>query len=149
MSRLKSKYGEIPGVTDREFLTNSHHCGVWEDLTIQKKLEIEAPFTRYATGGCITYIEVDSGIIQNLKAVEKIIDMAMDMDIPYFGINFPLDCCADCGYQGEIEESCPSCKSENIERLRRVTGYLSTDYRNFNRGKQAEVIARTKHGTNL
>jgi ribonucleoside-triphosphate reductase len=69
----------------------------------------------------------------------------MDHDIPYFAINVPVDACNDCGYQGEIPYLCPKCGSSNVERLRRVTGYLSTDYHNFNSGKIAEVEDRVKH----
>lgn len=67
------------------------------------------------------------------------------MDIPYLAFNFPIDSCLDCGYQGEFNDSCPQCGSKNIQQLRRVTGYLTTDYRNFNDGKQREVLDREKH----
>lgn len=143
---LRKQYGVIPNVTDREFLTNSHHIPVWVPIGIFKKLELEAPFCQYPTGGCITYIELDSTFIQNTKAVEQIIDYAFkELDIPYLAFNFPIDSCLDCGYQSEFNDVCPECGSENIQQLRRVTGYLSSDYRNFNRGKQAETLARVKH----
>jgi ribonucleoside-triphosphate reductase len=143
---LRKQYGIIPGVTDREFLTNSHHVPVWQQIGIFEKLEIEAPFCKYPTGGCITYVELDSGCVNNVKAIEQIIDYAFKvLDIPYLAFNFPIDSCLDCGYQGEFNDLCPECLSKNIQQLRRVTGYLTTDYRHFNNGKQAEVEARVRH----
>ena len=146
LKALRKQYGIIPNVTDKEFLTNSHHVPVWHRISIFKKLEIEAPFCKYPTGGCITYVELDSTFVKNTKAIEQIIDYAFKtLDIPYLAFNFPIDSCLDCGYQGEFNAECPECGSSNIQQLRRVTGYLTTDYRNFNKGKQAETEARIKH----
>lgn len=146
MKILKSQYGVIPGVTDRDYLTNSHHVPVWEKVGIYEKLRIEAPFTKFCTGGTITYIECDSSFMSNPKAVEDIIDYAMQtLNIPYLAFNFPIDTCNDCGFQSEFDAECPECGSENITQLRRVTGYLSSDYRRFNKGKQAEVLDRVRH----
>ena len=146
LKALRKQYGVIPGVTDREYITNSHHVPVWEKVSIFRKLELEAPFCKYPTGGCITYVELDSTFVKNQKAIEQIIDYAFkELNIPYLAFNFPIDSCLDCGYQGEFNEECPECKSENIQQLRRVTGYLTTDYRNFNKGKQAETEDRIKH----
>lgn len=143
---LRNQYGIIENVTSHEYLTNSHHVPVWEKVSIQQKLECEAPFCKYPTGGCITYVELDSTFVKNTKAVEDIIDYAFKtLDIPYLAFNFPIDSCLDCGYQGEFNDKCPQCGSENIQQLRRVTGYLTTDYRNFNDGKQREVLEREKH----
>lgn len=146
LSGLREQYGIIENVTSHEYLTNSHHVPVWEKVSIQDKLRCEAPFCKYPTGGCITYIELDSTFVKNTKAVEDIIDYAFkDLDIPYLAFNFPIDSCLDCGFQGEFNDACPQCGSTNIQQLRRVTGYLTTDYRNFNDGKQAEVLERVKH----
>ena len=143
---LRKQYGVIPNVTDHEFLTNSHHVPVWHEIGIFEKLETEAPFCKYPTGGCITYVELDSTFVKNTKAIEQIIDYAFQkLDIPYLAFNFPIDSCLDCGYQGEFNDACPECGSENIQQLRRVTGYLTTDYRHFNKGKQSEVEHRVKH----
>ena len=143
---LRNQYGVIENVTSHEFLTNSHHVPVWEKVSIYDKIRLEAPFCKYPTGGCITYIELESTFVKNTKAVEDIIDYAFDeLDIPYLAFNFPIDSCLDCGYQGEFNDCCPECGSQNIQQLRRVTGYLTTDYRNFNAGKQAEVQERVKH----
>ena len=143
---LRKQYGIIPGVTDKEFLTNSHHVPVWQEIGVFEKLTLEAPFCKYPTGGCITYVELDSTFMKNTKAIEQIIDYAFKaLDIPYLAFNFPIDSCLDCGYQGEFNAECPECGSQNIQQLRRVTGYLTTDYRNFNLGKQEEVEHRVKH----
>ena len=143
---LRKQYGVIENVTSHEYLTNSIHVPVWQKISIYDKLKVEAPFTKYATSGCITYIELESTFVNNTKAVEDIIDYAFnELDIPYLAFNFPIDSCLDCGYQGEFNNKCPECGSKNIQQLRRVTGYLTTDYRNFNDGKQAEVEERVKH----
>ena len=143
---LRKQYGIIPNVTDKEFLTNSHHVPVWHKIGIFEKLEVEAPFCKYPTGGCITYVELDSTFVENTKAIEQIIDYAFqELDIPYLAFNFPIDSCLDCGYQSEFNDACPECGSHNIQQLRRVTGYLTTDYRHFNQGKQSEVEHRVKH----
>lgn len=120
MKKLQRDFGTIEGVTDREFLTNSHHVPVFEKVTIAEKLQLEAPFCKYATGGCITYIELDSTFVKNIDAIDGIIEYAMDLDIPYLAINFPIDTCLECGFTGEIDNDCPSCKNDDIERLRRV-----------------------------
>ena len=146
LKALRDQYGIIENVTSHEYITNSHHVPVWEKVSIYDKLRIEAPFCQYPTGGCITYVELDSTFVQNTRAVEAIIDYAFkELDIPYLAFNFPIDTCLDCGYQGEFNDHCPECGSKHIQQLRRVTGYLSTDYRNFNDGKQAEVEERVKH----
>ena len=143
---LRKQYGIIPNVTDHEFLTNSHHVPVWHKIGIFEKLAVEAPFCKYPTGGCITYVELDSTFVKNTKAIEQIIDYAFkELDIPYLAFNFPIDSCLDCGFQGEFNDHCPECGSHNIQQLRRVTGYLTTDYRHFNKGKQSEVEHRVKH----
>lgn len=146
LSELRSQYGIIENVTSHDYITNSHHVPVWEKVSIYDKLSIEAPFCQYPTGGCITYVELDSTFVKNTKAIEDIIDYAFkELDIPYLAFNFPIDSCLDCGYQGEFNSNCPECGSTNIQQLRRVTGYLTTDYRNFNDGKIAEVEERVKH----
>ena len=145
LKQLRSQYGVLKNITDREWITNSHHVPVWEKVSIYDKLRIEAPFCKYPTAGCITYIECESTFMQNTEAIEDIIDYAFNLDIPYLAINFPIDTCMDCGYQGEFDDACPECGSHNILQLRRVTGYLSSDYRHFNEGKMKEVESRVKH----
>ena len=142
---LRDEFGVLPHITDREYITNSHHVPVWQKVSINKKLETEAPFCKYATAGCITYIELESAVMQNQKAIASIVDYAMSLDIPYLAFNFPIDTCLKCGYQGEIEYNCPRCGNTEIQRLRRVTGYLTSDFRRFNQGKIAECLDRVKH----
>lgn len=147
---LRKQYGSIPFVTDKTYVTNSTHVPVWEKVSVYEKLNLEQPFTRYETGGSITYAELDSNLMNNPTAVEKIIDYAMNIGIPYLAINFAIDTCNKCGYQGVIKKCCPICgESEDIDRLARVTGYLSTDKRNFNDGKKDEVADRVNHNLTL
>lgn len=146
MKKFKAKYGEIKNVSDHEYFTNSIHVPVWHDISVFDKIDIESQLTGYSSAGCITYVEVPSGVKNNIPALETIVNYAMDHDIPYFALNVPLDMCNDCGYQDEIGETCPQCGSKNISRLRRVTGYLTGSYKDaFNWGKQKEVEARVKH----
>lgn len=148
MKKFKAKYGEIPNVSDREYFTNSMHVPVWEEVSPFRKIDIEGQLTGYSSAGCITYVELDSNAINNLKSLEEIVNYAMAKDIPYFALNVPVDYCECCGYQGFIDNECPICHNDDenqIQRLRRVTGYLSTDYRHFNPGKQKEVLERVHH----
>lgn len=145
LNKFRQKYGVIKNVSDRDFFTNSIHCPVWRHLSPFEKIDIEAELTNYSNAGCIMYIELPSTVKNNLKALEELVDYAMDKDIPYFAINVPNDICLDCGYQDEINDKCPQCGSENIQQLRRVTGYLSTTWKHFNHAKQEEVKERVKH----
>lgn len=146
MNKFKNKYGVIPNVSDREYFTNSMHVPVWEPVNVFEKIDIESQLTGYSSAGCITYIELDSTVKHNIDALETIVNYAMDKDIPYFAINVPNDTCLECGYCDEFNNHCPVCGSYHIQQLRRVTGYLTGDYKTaFNAGKQAEVLARKKH----
>ena len=148
MEKFKDKYGEIPKVSDKKFFTNSMHVPVWKEMSPIHKIDIESQLTGYSSAGCITYIEVENNAKINEVALETIVNYAMDKDIPYFAINVPNDTCLECGYTDEIPEGtvCPKCGSYNIRRLRRVTGYLTGDFRTaFNEGKQQEVEMRVKH----
>lgn len=146
MKKFKAKYGEIPNVSDKDFFTNSMHVPVWKEVDPFEKIDIESQLTGYSSAGCITYVELESSAKHNIEAIETIVNYAMDHDIPYFAINVPNDTCMDCGYCDEINEKCPMCGSTNIQRLRRVTGYLTGNYTTaFNKGKQQEVELRMKH----
>ena len=146
MTRFKERYGEIPNVSENKFFTNSMHVPVWKEISPFDKIDIEAELTPYSSAGCITYVELDSGVKNNIEALETLVNYAMDKDIPYFAINVPNDMCMDCGYTDEINDKCPQCGSKNIQRLRRVTGYLTGNYTTaFNLGKQEEVEKRFKH----
>lgn len=146
MTRFKNKYGEISNVSENKFFTNSMHVPVWKEMSPFDKIDIESQLTGYSSAGCITYVELDSGVKNNIEALETLVNYAMDKDIPYFAINVPNDMCVNCGYTDEINDTCPQCGSKNIQRLRRVTGYLTGNYTTaFNLGKQEEVEKRFKH----
>lgn len=146
MTKFKAKYGEIPNVSDKKFFTNSVHVPVWEDVTPFEKIDVESQLDSYSSAGCILYTEFDATVKHNLDALETVVNYAMDHDVPYFAVNVPNDTCVDCGYCDEINDSCPQCGGHNIERLRRVTGYITGNYTTaFNLGKQQEVELRVKH----
>lgn len=146
MKKFKKRYGEIPNVSDRDYFTNSIHVPVWKEVDPFEKIDIESQLTGYSNAGCITYVELDSGAKNNLEALEALVNYAMDKDVPYFAINVPNDTCLDCGYVDEFNDECPMCHSHNIQQLRRVTGYLTGDYKTaFNYGKQKETEDRFKH----
>ena len=148
--KFREKYGVIPNVSDREYFTNSMHVPVWEEISPIEKIDIESQLTGYSSAGCITYVELEGAVIQNITALETLVNYAMDKDIPYFALNVPNDMCADCGFTGLISDTCPACGSSNIQRLRRVTGYLTGDYKTaFNEGKIHEVEDRYKHSKKL
>ena len=146
MQNFKKKYGVIPNVSDKEFFTNSVHVPVWKEVTPFEKIDIESQLDGYSSAGCILYVELDSTAKNNIQALETIVNYAMDHDVPYFAINVPNDTCMNCGYCDEIGNTCPECGSDDIQRLRRVTGYLTGNYKTaFNLGKQQEVELRVKH----
>lgn len=154
--KWKEKYGELENVTfyidndgtrhDKEYFTNSMHVPVYKEMTPFDKIDTESQLTGYSNAGCITYIELKRDVVDNIEALEQMVNYAMNKDIPYFAVNLPNDQCEDCGYQGTIDEVCPKCGSKNVSHLRRVTGYLTGDYKNaFNLGKQIETEQRVKH----
>lgn len=146
MTKFKEKYGEIPNVSDRDYFTNSIHVPVWKEMSPFDKIDIESQLTGYSSAGCITYVELDSGVKNNIDALETLVHYAMDHDIPYFALNVPCDTCLSCGFTDEFNDHCPICGSENIQQLRRVTGYLTGNYKTaFNKGKISETEDRIKH----
>ena len=146
LEKFKKKYGVIPNVSDREYFTNSIHVPVWKQISPFDKIDIESQLTGYSSAGCITYVELDSGVKNNIDALEILVNYAMDKDIPYFAINVPNDTCLECGYMDEFNDHCPECGSDHIQQLRRVTGYLTGNYKTaFNKGKIAETDDRVKH----
>lgn len=150
LKKFRDKYGVIENVSDKDFFTNSMHVPVWKKLSPFDKIDIESQLTGYSNAGCITYVELESSVRNNLTALEQIVNYAMDHDIPYFAVNVPNDTCLDCGFTGEFNGKCPICGSTHIQQLRRVTGYLTGDYTSaFNLGKQDEVHHRVKHTGDL
>lgn len=141
----REKFGIVEGVTDKEWYTNSFHVPVEHDCNAFEKIEIEGPYHKYCNAGQISYIELKSSPKNNLASYEKILRAMKEHDMGYCAINFPIDTCRSCGYRGFIEEDCPVCKSSDISRIRRITGYLA-ELDMFNHGKKAEAKARKKHG---
>ena len=146
MAKFRDRYGEIENVSDKLFFTNSTHVPVWAHVDPFEKIDIESQLTGYSSAGCITYVELDSTAKNTLSALETLVNYAMDKDVPYFAINVPNDTCMSCGYTDELDDTCPMCGGHEIQRLRRVTGYLTGNYTTaFNKGKQQEVTMRFQH----
>ncbi len=146
----KEKFGIIPGVTDRDYYTNSFHVPVYYPCSAFHKLSVEAPYHALTNGGHISYVEMDGDPLQNLDAFEKVVRFMHDKGIGYGSINHPVDRDPVCGYNGIIGDECPCChRTENgrpFERIRRITGYLVGTLDRFNNAKRAEEHDRVKHG---
>ncbi|MDF2569806.1 MAG: nrdD [Sporomusa sp.] len=141
----RKEYGIIPGVTDKDYYTNSFHVPVHYPIAIYDKVKIEGAYHKYTNAGHISYIEMDAPPVNNLDAVEAILLHMHKSDIGYAGINFPVDFCEGCSFLGVINsESCPTCGTTAIRRIRRITGYLS-EVDNFNDAKLDELNQRTTH----
>jgi len=140
------RFGVIPGITDKEWYTNSFHIPVEYDITAMEKIALEGPYHKYCNAGHISYIELPSAPNHNLEAFETIIRSMQEADMGYAAVNFPVDVCRECGFNGVIEtDTCPKCNTAgNISRVRRITGYLSTLDR-FNESKLAEERNRRIH----
>jgi ribonucleoside-triphosphate reductase len=145
----KAKFGEIPGVTDRTYYTNSYHVPVYHQLTAFEKIRKEAPFHNITNGGAIGYVEFDGNARNNIEAFSQVIEYALEQGMSYIAINHPVDRCESCKYEGIIGNECPKCKETNedkFSRIRRVTGYLNGNYKTtFVSTKQDEVEDRVKH----
>jgi len=137
-------FGVIPGVTDKEFYTNSFHLPVDFEVSSFEKVVLEGPYHQLTNAGHISYVEMEAPPVNNLEAYERLIRHMAGTDMGYVGINFPIDECLSCFHRGIMEAECPSCGSANIRRIRRITGYLSTVDR-FNDAKRAELSKRVKH----
>lgn len=147
----RQKYGMIPGVTDREYYTNSFHVPVYYEISAFDKIKREAPYHELTNGGHITYIELDGDPTQNLEAFEQVIRCMKESGVGYGSVNHPVDRDPVCGFTGIIGDSCPKCgRSEDdggpkFERIRRITGYLVGTLDRFNDAKRSEVEDRIKH----
>ncbi|MBU5292562.1 anaerobic ribonucleoside triphosphate reductase [Anaerosalibacter bizertensis] len=142
-------FGEIEGVTDREYYTNSFHVPVYYETNAFHKIKTEAPYHELTNGGHITYIELDGDPTQNLEAFEKIVRAMKESGVGYGSINHPVDRDPVCGYTGIIGDTCPKCGREEgdikFQRIRRITGYLVGTLDRFNNAKRAEESDRVKH----
>ena len=158
------RYGVIPGVTDKEYYTNSNHIPVGFDISIGNKIKLEAPYHALTNAGHITTVEIDSDISQNLEAFESIIRCMKENGIGYGGVNYPVDSDPVCGFTGVIKTCiCPGCGRDetadyvdergnnkgviSFVRIARVTGYLADAAKRFNDGKRAELRDRVKHAS--
>ena len=145
----KERYGIIPGVTDRDYYTNSFHVPVYYPINAFEKISVEAPYHALTNAGHITYVEMDGDPLKNLEAFEKIVRHMQKSGVGYGSINHPVDRDPVCGYNGIIGDSCPQCgrseEDHKFERIRRITGYLVGTTDRFNNAKQSEERDRLKH----
>lgn len=149
----KKEFGEIKGVTDREYYTNSFHVPVYYHLPAIKKIDIEAPYHALTNAGHISYVELDGDPTKNLAAFERIVRHMKEAGIGYGSINYPVDRDPVCGFNGIINDTCPQCgRTEKdgspFERIRRITGYLVGTLDKWNDAKRAEERDRVKHTVN-
>ena len=147
----REKYGSIPGVTDRDYYTNSFHIPVYYPINAFEKIRLEAPYHELTNGGHISYIELDGDPLKNLDAFEKVVRCMKESGIGYGSINHPVDRDPCCGYTGIIDNECPQCHRKEgegdvgFERIRRITGYLVGTMDHWNNAKAAEEKDRVKH----
>jgi len=147
----KKKYGEIEGITDREYYTNSFHVPVYYDINAFDKIKLEAPYHALTNAGHISYVELDGDPLKNLDAFEQVVRCMKESGIGYGSINHPVDRDPVCGYTGIIDNECPCCgrkefeDGEGFERIRRITGYLVGDMDKWNNAKRHEEKDRVCH----
>lgn len=142
----QEQYGLIENVTNREYMTNSFHLHVTEEVSVPEKISFEAPFHNIATGGRISYCEFPYAVDNNV--LMHAVDFAMNKGM-YYGVNVISATCPNCNHHGDFDDSCPKCGNTEITSVSRVCGYLSFgkvkgDSR-YNIGKQAEIKDRVKH----
>lgn len=146
-------YGEVKGVTDKEFYTNSFHIPVYYDISVADKISIEAPYHALTPGGHITYVELDGAAKYNIDALEAIVRHMKESGIGYGSINHPVDRCPSCGHTNVIGNECPNCSITeddiDFERIRRITGYLVGTIDRWNDAKRSEESMRVKHNMNV
>lgn len=145
------QFGKIKDITDRAYYTNSFHIPVHYSIKASDKIRLEGPFHELCNAGHISYIELDGDVRRNITALDRLVKAMAEHHIGYGSINHPVDHCKVCGYNGLIDEECPSCKStdeDDFHRIRRITGYLVGDMSKWNSAKMEEERDRVKHGAN-
>ena len=143
----RKEFGVIPGVTDRDYYTNSNHVPVYYKCSARHKAEVEAPYHNLTRGGHIFYVEIDGDATHNPQVIMSIVDMMDKYDMGYGSVNHNRNRCMDCGYENADPDMhvCPKCGSDNIDRLQRITGYLVGTTDRWNKGKLAELNDRVTH----
>ena len=140
-------FGSIPGVTDRDYYTNSNHVPVYYKCSARHKAEVEAPYHDLTRGGHIFYVEIDGDATHNPQVIMSVVDMMDRLNMGYGSVNHNRNRCMDCGYENAQSDlkACPKCGSTNIDRLQRITGYLVGTTDRWNSGKLAELNDRVTH----
>ncbi|MCM1337338.1 MAG: anaerobic ribonucleoside triphosphate reductase [Candidatus Amulumruptor caecigallinarius] len=143
----RKSFGVIPGVTDRDYYTNSNHVPVYYHCSPKHKAEVEAPYHELTGGGHIFYVEIDGDATHNPQAISNIVDLMDKYNMGYCSVNHNRNRCMDCGYEDAADglEECPQCHGHNIDRLQRITGYLVGTTDRWNHGKLAELHDRVVH----
>ena len=143
----RKEFGIIPGVTDRDYYTNSNHVPVYYKCTALKKAQIEAPYHNLTRGGHIFYVEIDGDATHNPSVISSVVDMMDKYNMGYGSVNHNRNRCLDCGYENADAnlEVCPKCGSHHIDKLQRITGYLVGTTDRWNSGKLAELHDRVTH----
>ncbi len=140
----RERFGVLPGITDKEYYTNSFHLPVNFATSMTDKIEKEGCFHRFCNAGHISYVELEAPPLHNIEAVDRIVRLMAASDVGYGGINYPVDECCACALSGVFGDCCPQCGSNAIRRIRRITGYLSTEDC-FNEAKRHELKERRSH----
>ena len=143
----RKTFGVIPGITDRDYYTNSNHVPVYYHCSPRHKAQIEAPYHELTRGGHIFYVEIDGDATHNPQAISDIVDLMDKYNIGYGSVNHNRNRCMECGYEdasADLQE-CPKCHSRNIDRLQRITGYLVGTTDRWNSAKLAELHDRVVH----
>ena len=145
--RDRKKFGEVPGVTDKAYYTNSNHVPVYYKCSPKHKAEVEAPYHDLTRGGHIFYVEIDGDATHNPEAIAHVVDLMDKYNIGYGSVNHTRNRCMDCGYEDASDHltECPHCHSHNIDKLQRITGYLVGTTDRWNSGKLAELNDRVVH----
>jgi ribonucleoside-triphosphate reductase len=145
--RDRAEFGEIPGVTDKIYYTNSNHVPVYYHCSPKHKAEVEGPYHALTLGGHIFYVEIDGDATHNPQAIADVVDLMDRYNMGYCSVNHNRNRCMDCGYEDATDNltECPQCHSHNIDRLQRITGYLVGTTDRWNSGKLAELHDRVVH----
>ncbi|NDV65687.1 anaerobic ribonucleoside triphosphate reductase [Bacteroides sp. 224] len=148
-ARDRKQYGALPGITDRDYYTNSNHVPVYYKCSARKKAEIEAPYHDLTRGGHIFYVEIDGDATHNPEAIMQVVDMMDKYNIGYGSVNHNRNRCLDCGYENAVSdlEECPNCQSRNLDKLQRITGYLVGTTNRWNKAKLSELNDRVIHNS--